>query len=391
MAVVNPPGFLQNAGATHTAEQMRNWFGVGLGVSNAANSLVAAGGVNYVRGFGLVVTQTGSPSMAVIVRSGEAFIPGTEGSKQGVYAVLNDADVTLSITAAHATLNRIDLVCFKVEDTAYSGAANTSSLVVVTGTPAGSPTAPTAPNNSITLASVSVVAADTSITNGEITDLRLYVAGAGGVIPIRNSGARPAAGTEAPGTWHWHIQGGKFEFNNGSAIVDGMPLYKARNTLGGSAATVSFTGIPSNLRELTLKWTARSTDAATNVLVQLRVNNDSGANYFDEFLFYTATTAPVSNFENGTGAWRIGRATGAGAPANVFGVGTLELVGWDSPHANHLGAVWRSFAGATAAAPMIEDGAGTFATAGPYNRLDIICNTGSFIAGSDFSLVGVYA
>src|SRR4051794_37341941 len=115
MTVINPPGFLQNAGATHTAEQMRNWFAVSLGPSNAANSLIPAGGVNYSRGFALVVQQSAAPAMSVVVRSGQAVIPGTEGAKQGCYLVLNDADVTLSITAAHATLNRIDLVCFKVE------------------------------------------------------------------------------------------------------------------------------------------------------------------------------------------------------------------------------------------------------------------------------------
>jgi len=194
MAAINPPGFLQNAGATHTAEQFRDWHGLLVAGKTGSTSLVARGGVHPALGNALVVTQTGSPSMAVVVKSGAAAVPGSEGTKQGVYSCLNDADVTLSIGASSPTLNRIDIVCFKVEDQAYSGSVNASSLVVVAGTPAASPSAPAAPNNSIVLAQVSIVANDTSITNNEITDKRTYLAATGGVI-VCTSTSRPAAGT----------------------------------------------------------------------------------------------------------------------------------------------------------------------------------------------------
>lgn len=193
MAVLNPPGFLQNAGATHTAEQMRNWFSLGGAGSQGTTSLIPRGGIHTEFGAELAVVQSGSPAMSVVVGSGSANIPGTESSKQGMYAVMNDADVTLTIAASHATLHRIDRVCFKVEDSAYSGAANTSSLVVVTGTPGASPVAPAAPANSITLATVSIVANDTAITNGEITDTRFYYAASGGVIRCRST-VRPTSG-----------------------------------------------------------------------------------------------------------------------------------------------------------------------------------------------------
>jgi hypothetical protein len=198
MTVLNPPGFLQNAGSTHTAEQMRNWFGVFSAGKGSSTSLIPRGGVKADSGNALQVTQSGSPAMSVVVKSGVAAVPGSEGSKQGIYLVANDADVTLTISAAHATLNRIDRICFKVEDSGYSGVANTSSLVVVTGTPGSSPSAPTAPNNSITLATVSIVASDTSITNGEITDTRTYLAATGGKIRCTST-ARPAANTVVDG------------------------------------------------------------------------------------------------------------------------------------------------------------------------------------------------
>lgn len=175
MAVINPPSWLQNAGATHPANTMRMTISALSGPALSANSLVPLGGVHPTLGFSLQVTQTGSPSMAVIVRSGVAYVPGTQSGTQGAYGVVNDADFTISIAAAHATLPRIDIIVFKVEDSQYSGSINSSSLVAVTGTPAGSPAAPAAPANSIILAQVAVAALDTSISNAEITDTRTYL------------------------------------------------------------------------------------------------------------------------------------------------------------------------------------------------------------------------
>lgn len=189
MTVVNPPGWLQNAGATHTAAQMRTYVG-GLLIPGSTGTTVANGGVNPSLGNRLQVTQTGSPSMAILVRSGVAWVPGTESGTQGSYGVMNDADVTLSIATAHATLPRIDIVVFKVEDSQYSGSNNQASLAVVTGTPAGSPSAPSAPVNSITLAQVAVAAAASSITNANISDRRSMLTASGGVF-VCTSSTRP--------------------------------------------------------------------------------------------------------------------------------------------------------------------------------------------------------
>lgn len=194
MTVANPSGWLQNAGNTHTAAQLRNAINAIVAGSVSSGSLVTRGGVNTALGNKLQVTQTGSPSMAVLVRSGHAVVPGSENTTQGGYHVYNDADVTLTVTAAHASLPRIDLVCFKVEDSQYSGSNNLGSLVVVAGTPAGSPVAPTAPNNSLTLAQIAVGAGVTSIVNANITDTRRWIAAAGGTI-VCTSTTRPASGT----------------------------------------------------------------------------------------------------------------------------------------------------------------------------------------------------
>lgn len=175
MAVINPPGFLQNAGATHTASQMRSWFGILLGPASGAASLVAAGGVSPYLGNKLLVTQSGSPAMSIVVKSGGAYLPGTENGTQGDYAVMNDADFTIAVTNNASGLARVDSVFFKVQDTQYSGGVDSSSLVVVAGTPAGSPVAPAAPANSLRLANIAVANGAASITNANITDTRTWL------------------------------------------------------------------------------------------------------------------------------------------------------------------------------------------------------------------------
>jgi len=216
---MNPPGWLQNAGATHTAAQMRTYTGSVLaGIAGASgDTLRPLGGLHPDLGTEWVVTQAGSPNMTVLVGPGVAAIPGNESNTQGTYFVANDAIVTLTITAAHATLPRIDIVVVNVRDQVYSGASNDSQLQVVAGTPAGSPVAPTAPNNSITIAQVLVGAGVTSIINGNITDARFYMAGVGGVIKARNDAARPGTLNIGEGQLVWTADADKLYIWDGAA------------------------------------------------------------------------------------------------------------------------------------------------------------------------------
>lgn len=244
MTVINPPGFLQNAGATHTAEQFRNWTGSLTAGFIAATPLIPRGGVNINLGNALQVTQAGSPNMTVLVKSGVAAIPGSEGSKQGIYSVLNDADVTVTITTAHVSLGRIDSIVFKVQDTAYSGAVNSSSIVAVAGTPSGSPAAPTLPANCIELARVTVGAGVVSIVNGNIADRRYYLAGAGGVIPCLST-LQPPTTTVKFGQPIYEMDTLLFKIFDGSAYRRVV----AENLTGGSPIevydTTSITSITS--------------------------------------------------------------------------------------------------------------------------------------------------
>lgn len=161
MTLRTPPSWLQNG--SHPAENDRL----------STQALWATTGI--VKANSLAVTQNSPVGMSVLVASGWAAIVGTEQSNMGTYMVYNDATVTLGITTADPTNPRIDLVCATVRDAYYSGAYNDVILQVVAGTPAGSPVAPTLPDNSISLATVAVAAGAVSITNANITDTRVLV------------------------------------------------------------------------------------------------------------------------------------------------------------------------------------------------------------------------
>jgi hypothetical protein len=139
----------------------------------------------------MAVTQNGTPNMSVNVGSGITTVRGTESNTQGSYYCFNNATVNLAIGASDPSLNRIDIVVAKVQDAFYSGGTNAWSLAVVAGTPAASPSAPTAPNNALILAQVAINAGVSSITNANITDKRTFMSAVGGTY-LMSSTNRPS-------------------------------------------------------------------------------------------------------------------------------------------------------------------------------------------------------
>lgn len=272
MAEINPAFALQNAGATHTAANDRMMLsGQGAGI-RATTSLIGRGGVNPMAGGVMAVTQTGSPSMAVIVGSGIAYIPGSEGSVQGMYACTADAAETLTISAAHGSLARIDLVVAKVEDEFYSGSTNAWSLAVVTGTASGSPAVPTAPANSIPLAQVAVAALATTISNGNITDRRVFYTAAGGIIPC-TSATKPALNTVNEGQGIYLTDTSDLQFKQTGAwvtrslnttVTSYTPVWTVLSGGAPSIGNGTLTGRYMRLGNLGLVWISLIGGSTTN-------------------------------------------------------------------------------------------------------------------------------
>lgn len=120
----------------------------------------------------LVVAQTATASMAVTVSGAAQGSVGGNAWLPNGYRVYNDSQATLTIAEADSTNPRIDIIAIGIDTTTNP---YTPQLKIITGTPAVSPAIPSYPTGfiGISLAKVSVAANATSISNSNITDLRI--------------------------------------------------------------------------------------------------------------------------------------------------------------------------------------------------------------------------
>ncbi|MFG3048145.1 hypothetical protein ACGFZR_24835 [Streptomyces sp. NPDC048241] len=141
---------------------------------------------------GLTVTLAGSaiscsPGVATVAYAG-----------QGVYRVAFPTTVAVgSYTAAHATLNRVDLVYLRVWDTTVDASGLTKADVVyLAGTPAASPSAPTPSGTQIwmPLATITVLSVSNGSTASVSTAVRPNTVAPGGILPSSSAPSTPYIG-----------------------------------------------------------------------------------------------------------------------------------------------------------------------------------------------------
>lgn len=123
----------------------------------------------------------------VDVAAGIALVKGDSGTRNALYAQINDAAMpnAVTLTASHGTLPRVDQIILRVRDSSDLGdGSDTPALEVLTGTATDGATldnrtgAAALPNNAMRLADVLVPAASASVTAGNIRDRRQWARGA---------------------------------------------------------------------------------------------------------------------------------------------------------------------------------------------------------------------
>lgn len=141
---------------------------------------------------GLTVTLAGS---AISCSPGVATI-GYSG--QGVYRAAFPTTVSVgNYTAAHATLNRIDLVYLRVWDNTVDASGLTKAdIVYLAGTPQASPVAPTPSGTQIylPLATISVLSVSNGSTASVSTAVRPNTVAPGGILPTTTAPSSPYIG-----------------------------------------------------------------------------------------------------------------------------------------------------------------------------------------------------
>jgi hypothetical protein len=110
-------------------------------------------------GFGVSI----APAVWVLAGSAPATTGGVLWAPPGF--------VTASLSAAHPTLARHDLITLQVTDPGTSSTSGSSDAVVVQGTPASSPADPSVPTGALVIARVNVRAGTSSIVQNDITQL----------------------------------------------------------------------------------------------------------------------------------------------------------------------------------------------------------------------------
>ncbi len=205
------------------------------GLGSGTSPLQSGSGVRDGNGNPLQVSVVSG--LSVLVNTGFAAIQGSAAANSGVYGFTLDSAATLTCSAADLVNPRIDSVIALITDNGNN--TSTATVNIVTGTPAGSPSPPTLPANSLLLCNITVPANATSLTSGNLADKRSFLAGAGGIMPVRNSGAYPSSG---PASAYLHnIATGRLLHWNGSAVV--APAVAAFAPV--SASATSSVSIPS--------------------------------------------------------------------------------------------------------------------------------------------------
>ncbi len=121
---------------------------------------------------GLGVTQNGAGAVSVVVSAGSCVVQGDDEDDQGMYLIVNDDPMTLSMPAVPGSNKRIDLISVRINDPQAGGpAGDNASLVVTQGTISATPAAPATPTSAIPIARVLRTAGDAAILTAQITDV----------------------------------------------------------------------------------------------------------------------------------------------------------------------------------------------------------------------------
>ncbi|HEY1820396.1 MAG TPA: hypothetical protein VGG83_10735 [Trebonia sp.] len=247
--------FVWGDGLTVAAQDMRlsqhSMLLSAVGASSSSQLAVRSG----VRdGAGSPLQAAVTSGLSVSVQSGCVAIQGSAAADSGAYGATLDGTATLTCTTADTVNPRIDTVAVTITDLGSS--SSTAVVQIVTGTAAASPAPATLPANSLTLCYVLVNANQTTLTSGSLTDQRPFLAGAGGIVSVLNSGFYPSVG---PKGFVLDVSLNRLKYFNGTAMV--APSVAAFATIAstpGNATATSATWVTATSASVTV-------DGNTNV------------------------------------------------------------------------------------------------------------------------------
>jgi hypothetical protein len=160
-------------------------------------------------------------------------------------------------------------------------------------------------------------------------------------------------------------------------------------TASGGESFLSFTSIPSTYASIQIRGIGRFSTSTTANYVFIRLNNDTAGNYTRHRLYGDGTSA-IAQGTTGSAYMPIGRVTGASAPASTFGAAICDIHNYASTTQNKT---MRAFGGTDAntsdTSYQIQLASGLWLNTAAVNRVDVYPDSGTWSAGSTFSLYGI--
>jgi hypothetical protein len=273
---------------------------------------------------------TAVSGMNLSIDLGTAVVPSSAGVTNGCYRVTAVSASTVTVAAADPTNPRIDLVVAGVQDNGNS--TSYSYVGLVTGTPAGSPSPPATPSNAIVLAQVRVNAGVSSITSGNITDLRTYQAAPGGILPLPSTTSPPSG---VNGQYAYDAANDRLFHLAASGprqlrTLPWAPVYATRNsnfaitTSVQTVLSVSFTTDGATDIKITAHWVGVAMASPTTI--QVRFTTVLDGTQLDETDVMTNTAAPGNvPHAGGTAVYTTSSASGDTPGAGTHTV-TLQVI-----------------------------------------------------------------
>jgi hypothetical protein len=332
--VAQDPWAIDNSGGlpAYSGQELRLTtvapFVAGNGTALGARSGVRLGG----SGTELLVQAQASPNMTVKVNPGIFVAQGQTSSTQGPYTWCLDTVTNLTISAAHATLARTDLIAVRIRDASIdTSGARDGNVIVITGTAGGGvPSLPTDASY-YTIAQISVPAAVTNIGGGgggTITDKRAFTAALGGVVPYSSSARATGLPAGTPG---YPTDLGYPEFYDGAGYYPTGWKPLATTTLGANATTITFSSIPQTYRNLMIVASCKTTEVANQSDILMRFNNDSGTNYANiNITADNGGASPGLQSGNAQTTMPVLRTAGANLNSTVWGGGYAYVLGYSN-------------------------------------------------------------
>lgn len=157
------------------------------------------------------------------------------------------------------------------------------------------------------------------------------------------------------------------------------------NVLSSSAASVTFSSIPSTYTDLVLKVSARGTGNGNNI--GLRFNGVSTGQYSRIYLMGDGATASSSIGSSETSADMRAGYNPASATASTFSNAEIYIPSYQASQNKPLGSFNANENNGTTA--QIAANANLWSNTASITSLEILIGTGSFVSGSSFYLYGI--